>query len=258
MFLTNVAFRKQNGNSAPVLVWLNLNSKDEVNELHDLWSRSQAKIVSPPESKPWGLHEFTVADIDGNLFRVFYDCVGPARWPDKAGEGPVVEIHDEDPNDYPEIRELNEKAFGGPAEAKLVDMLRAAKKLVISLVAVHQSRVVGHISFSPVTVAEAPANVRAVGLAPMSVLPEFQNQGIGSKLVREGLEACKRAGYDVVVVLGHTKFYPRFGFVRAKDFGLDSEYNSIESFMVLELRNGVLQEIGGLVKYSPEFRDAGC
>lgn len=73
MFLTNTAFREGNGNGAPVLIWLNLSSKDEVNHLHGEWSRNEAKIVSPPESKPWGLHEFTAADLDGNLFRVFYD-----------------------------------------------------------------------------------------------------------------------------------------------------------------------------------------
>jgi predicted lactoylglutathione lyase len=79
MFLTNRAFRQQYGNVGPVLIWLNLDSKEEVNELHALWSDSQAKIVSQPESKPWGLHEFTVEDLDGNLFRVFYDFATPER-----------------------------------------------------------------------------------------------------------------------------------------------------------------------------------
>ena len=79
MFLTNDAFRKQYGNAGPVLQWLNLNSKEQVNELHKLWSASQAKIVSAPESKPWGLHEFLVADLDGNLFRIFYDFATPER-----------------------------------------------------------------------------------------------------------------------------------------------------------------------------------
>lgn len=73
MFLTDAAFRKQYGNAAPVLIWLNLNSKEEVDELHKVWSASQARIVAQPESKPWKLHEFTVADLDGNHFRVFYD-----------------------------------------------------------------------------------------------------------------------------------------------------------------------------------------
>jgi predicted lactoylglutathione lyase len=73
MFLTDGAFREHYRNKPPVLVWLNLDSKGEVDELYELWHASQAKILSPPESKPWKLHEFTVADLDGNLFRIFYD-----------------------------------------------------------------------------------------------------------------------------------------------------------------------------------------
>ena len=84
MLLTNSAFRQHYANSGPVLIWLNLESKEKVNELYELWCKSQAKIVSAPESKPWGLHEFIAADLDGNLFRVFYDFVGPKRWPDKS------------------------------------------------------------------------------------------------------------------------------------------------------------------------------
>jgi predicted lactoylglutathione lyase len=79
MFLTNPAFRAEYRNSGPVLIWLNLDSKEEVNELYARWSGSQAKMVSRPESKPWGLHEFTVEDLDGNLFRVFYDFATPER-----------------------------------------------------------------------------------------------------------------------------------------------------------------------------------
>ena len=79
MFLTNGAFREQYGNAGPVMVWLNLDSKEDVNELYKLWSASRTKIVSPPESKPWGLHEFTVADLDDNRFRVFYDFATPER-----------------------------------------------------------------------------------------------------------------------------------------------------------------------------------
>jgi len=74
MFLTDRAFREEHGNNPPVLVWLNLNSTQEVDDLYETWSRSKARIVSRPELKPWKLHEFTVADLDGNLFRVFYDC----------------------------------------------------------------------------------------------------------------------------------------------------------------------------------------
>ncbi len=73
LFLTDTAFRESRGNAAPVLIWLNLDSKQQVDALHQEWRRSQARIVSGPESKPWKLHEFTAADQDGNLFRVFYD-----------------------------------------------------------------------------------------------------------------------------------------------------------------------------------------
>jgi predicted lactoylglutathione lyase len=79
MFLTDNAFREHYRNAGPVLVWLNLDSKEQVNELYALWNASQAKIISLPESKPWGLHEFTVADLDGNLFRIFYDFATPER-----------------------------------------------------------------------------------------------------------------------------------------------------------------------------------
>ena len=79
MFLTNSAFREEYANAAPVLVWLNLNSKQEVDDLYESWSRGKARIVFPPESKPWNLHEFTVADLDGNLFRVFYDFTWESR-----------------------------------------------------------------------------------------------------------------------------------------------------------------------------------
>ena len=79
MFLTNAAFREHYGNTGPVLVWFNLDSREAVDALHQLWRANQAKIVSPPESKPWGLHEFTAADLDGNLLRVFYDFATPER-----------------------------------------------------------------------------------------------------------------------------------------------------------------------------------
>jgi len=73
MFLTDQAFRAHQGNASPVTIWLNLSSKEEVDELYAIWNANGAKITSPPESKPWKLHEFTASDVDGNLFRVFYD-----------------------------------------------------------------------------------------------------------------------------------------------------------------------------------------
>ena len=73
LFLANCSFRKQHGNMGPVLFWLNLDSKDEVDNLFTEWKASQAKIISEPEDKPWKLREFVATDLDGNLIRVFYD-----------------------------------------------------------------------------------------------------------------------------------------------------------------------------------------
>jgi len=84
IFLTDGAFRASNGNTAgPVLIWLNLNNKKEVDDLHAEWNGRGARIVSGPESKPWHLHEFTAADLDGNLIRVFYDFAW--ELPDRGG-----------------------------------------------------------------------------------------------------------------------------------------------------------------------------
>lgn len=73
MFLTDPDFREQHGNAPPVLIWLNVSNKDEVDELYEIWNANEARIISPPEAKAWELYEFTASDLDRNLFRVFYD-----------------------------------------------------------------------------------------------------------------------------------------------------------------------------------------
>jgi len=170
----------------------------------------------------------------------------------------MIETRSERPEDVAAIRHVHEQAFGGPGEARLVELLREADKAAVSLVAVSDGQVVGHILFSPVTIDPEQAGFNGVGLAPVGVLPEFQNRGIGSNLIRAGLEACKRAGHDVVVVLGHTHYYPRFGFSQASAYGLGNEYNADEHFMALELREGALAQARGVVKYQPEFNETGC
>jgi putative acetyltransferase len=93
----------------------------------------------------------------------------------------------------------------------------------ISLVPVLDGLVVGHIFFSPVSIESESSIFTAMGLTPMAVLPEYQRQGFGSQLVREGLKECLRIGHNIVVVLGHPEYYPRFGFTPAKPKGLRSE-----------------------------------
>jgi putative acetyltransferase len=165
-------------------------------------------------------------------------------------------VRSEKPEDIPAIRVVNERAFGGAAEADLVDALRRNGKATISLVAEDDGRVVGHILFSPVTIETGERELVGVGLAPMSVIPERQNQRIGSLLVEEGLRRCRENGHRFVVVLGHPGYYPRFGFVPASSFGIKSEYDvADEVFMVMELREGALCGCAGVVKYQPEFNE---
>lgn len=166
----------------------------------------------------------------------------------------MLVIRTERTGDLEAVRRVNELAFGRSDEADLVDALRQKARPYISLVAVSAGEVVGHIFFSPVTLESERETFTAMGLAPMAVSPAHQRQGIGSLLVPEGLEECLRIGHEVVVVLGHSKFYPRFGFTPASSKGLRSEYDVPDDvFMVAELRPGALGGRRGLVKYHPEF-----
>jgi putative acetyltransferase len=168
----------------------------------------------------------------------------------------MIQIRPEQPEDVAAIRYVNEHAFNRPAEADLVDKLRQHGKVTLSLVAVHESQIVGHILFTPVVIESTQRSTAAVGLAPMAVLPELQNRGIGALLVNAGLDECRRAGQRIVVVLGHPRYYPRFGFAPASRYGIRSEYDvPDEVFMAIELQPGALTGCAGTVKYQPEFND---
>ena len=168
-----------------------------------------------------------------------------------------MEIRREKPEDIAAIHRVNEQAFGQPVEANLVDTLRRADRAVVSLVAVENGRVVGHILFSQVTITGKSGPEKVLRLAPMSVLPEYQKKRIGTHLVMAGLAECRCLGYRAAVVLGHPDYYPRFGFVPAGRFGLKCEYDAPdEAFMALELEAGALGNRGGTVKFQPEFSQA--
>ena len=163
-------------------------------------------------------------------------------------------IRAERPNDVSQVRLVNLAAFETAAEANIVDVLRNEAHPTISLVAEVDGEIVGHILFSPVTVSSRPG-LFALGLAPMAVVPSHQRLGIGSALVEQGIEECRRIGASAVVVLGNPPFYPRFGFVPASTFGVRCEYEvPDEVFMAMELARGVFTEAkGGIVSYHPAF-----
>ncbi|NOH03416.1 MAG: N-acetyltransferase [Chloroflexi bacterium] len=164
-------------------------------------------------------------------------------------------IRPESPEDIPAIRRVNEQAFGRADEANIVDSLRKRGVVTLSLVAVQDDQIVGHILFSPVTIASETGSFEAVALGPMAVLPSHQRLGIGSQLVRAGLEKCKKMGQPIVIVLGHPEFYPRFGFKPSRPFGIRWEKDvPDEVFMVAELTEGALNGRGGVVIYQSEFR----
>jgi putative acetyltransferase len=155
------------------------------------------------------------------------------------------------------VRTVHERAFGQPQEAKLVDDLRGSARPLVALVAESASGIIGQILFSPVTLEPSVDTLCGMGLAPLAVLPEFQRRGVGSQLVRAGLEACRRVGVDFVVVVGHAEYYPRFGFAPAMARGLTCEYPVPEDvFQVLELRPSSLAGVTGRVRYAPAFRQS--
>jgi len=155
-----------------------------------------------------------------------------------AEEG--LTIREENPGDIPAIRGVNEWAFGRPNEADLVDALRKDRACLLSLVAVQKEKVIGHIFFSPLGVDSISGRHQGAGLAPVSVLPEYQRKRIGTRLIREGLRRLKEKDCPWVVVLGHPGYYPRFGFIPARHHGLRCEFDAPEeAFMVLVLAGGI-------------------
>ena len=154
------------------------------------------------------------------------------------------------------VREVNISAFGTLSEANLVDTLRQHIQTTVSLVAEENGEVVGHIMFSPVSLSGHP-NLKVMGLAPMAVTPAHQKKGVGSALVRAGLDQCRLLGFVAAVVLGHPQYYPRFGFLPSFKFGIDSEYDvPKEVFMAMELRPDALCGKTGKVRFHSVFNNA--
>ena len=168
----------------------------------------------------------------------------------------MITIRDEQKADIPRVHELNTLAFEAETEANLVDVLRETARPVISLVASEDDMVVGHIMFTPVELSDS-SGLTIMGLAPMAVAADRQRCGIGTALAREGLNRCAEIGAGAVVVLGHSAYYPRFGFVPASTMSIACEYDvPDEVFMVHELTPGYLAGATGKIKYHEAFAEA--
>lgn len=165
-----------------------------------------------------------------------------------------MKIRLEQAEDFNAIRLINLAAFETDDEAKLVEEIRKKVPEMTSLIAEKDEQILGHIMFSPAKCKNYPS-VKIAGLAPMAVLPEHQNSGIGSKLIKAGLEACKNSGYQAVVVLGHPNYYPKFGFIPSVNYDLTCEYDvPPEVFMVLEFQKDILKRCKGIIEYHPVFK----
>jgi putative acetyltransferase len=145
---------------------------------------------------------------------------------------------------------VNDCAFGQHQEGHIVDALRSNEAVLLSLVALEDAQVVGHIFYSPASIGD----VQGAALGPMAVLPDHQRQGVGSKLVEAGNRKIKDMGCPFIIVLGHAHFYPRFGFRPASACGVRCDWDVPDDvFMLLVLDEQRIQGLSGLAKYRDEF-----
>lgn len=163
-------------------------------------------------------------------------------------------VRPEQVGDQAAIDSVVEAAFDGRGEADLVAALRRNGRLTYSMVAELEDRLTGHAALSPVVVQHCRIIGNGLGLAPVSVHPDYQGQGIGSSLVRALISRAQNGGYGYIVVLGASEYYRRFGFVGASRYGLRCPYDAPEpAFQVIELKPDALKGVEGLVRYAPEF-----
>jgi predicted N-acetyltransferase YhbS len=169
-------------------------------------------------------------------------------------------IRHEGKDDHDKIRKLNDLAFGQQNEGKMIDALRKTSKynILLSLVAEIKERIVGHILFYPIKIKnKMEEEFTVLSLAPLAVHPEYQNKGIGTRLVRRGLEIARENGFDAVIVVGHPNYYPRFEFTPASKWGIHLPFEAPdEAFLALELEENALKNCSGVVEYPKEYYEA--
>ncbi len=172
----------------------------------------------------------------------------------------VVSIRQECPSDFASVRAVTEAAFslsawGHNGEAELIERLRANCPELLSLVAECEGEIVGHVLFSPVAIEGYGPLGSGMGLGPISVAPELQRQGVGSRLIEHGLSLLRQRGVRFVCVLGEPAFYGRFGFQPAAGFGIYSEFGGDVdgAFQIIWLQDAPARAQPALAKYRPEF-----
>jgi putative acetyltransferase len=170
----------------------------------------------------------------------------------------MITIREEEPQDIEAVAQVNLQAFGQLTEAGIVDSLRKNCPGLLSLVALQEEQVVGHILFSPVEIEGEEKSVQGMGLGPVAVLPALQRQGIGSMLIARGLHILGGQCCAFVIVLGHPEYYPRFGFEPASLHGICSQWAGVpdEAFMILTLDRAAMADASGVARYQKEFDDA--
>jgi predicted N-acetyltransferase YhbS len=173
-----------------------------------------------------------------------------------------INIRQETPDDYDRVIELTQEAFetleiSDHTEGQLVEKLRKAPTFIpeLSLVAALDGQLVGHILFTPLKIESEQETFESLVLGPVSVLPEFQKQGIGSQLILAGHKKAKELGFQSVILIGHQEYYPRFGYKRASTSGIKTQIPlpSDDVFMAVELTEGALSKVSGMVVFPPEF-----
>jgi putative acetyltransferase len=163
-------------------------------------------------------------------------------------------IRQEQPGDAAGIHAVHAECFPTPGEARLVDALRAAGRLTVSVLAEVDGVIVGHVAVSPVTVASGAVGA---GIGPVAVVSSQRRRGVAAELMRAALEHCPAAGFGWAVVLGDPAYYGRFGFGPASEFGLSDEFNGGLAFQAIELTPGTLPRNAGVVRYASEFASLG-
>ncbi len=216
----------------------------------DIWKRYDTSHLEPAIASAVVAGVIRREELPSELLQHIAGLIEFYRGGSLGGTSHLIEIREEQPADIDAVRQLNRQAFDQEQEGRIVDALRDAGAITLALVAISEGVVVGHIVFSPVNV----AGEVGAALGPMAVSPSFQRQGIGSRLVAQGLERLRGRKCPFVVVIGHPEFYPRFGFAPAGPLGLTCEWEvPAEAFMVNVLRPEVSPRLRGHALYRSEF-----